>query len=199
MAIQADALATVYARSLYDLASEAGGAEKIAEIGDELTQIGELARDDRDFREFLVSPIIDSQKRGGALQKILQDRVSDLTLRFMLVLNTKGRLPHFQSIADAYDQMLQEAYGRVEVDLFTANALGDEQRAVIADRIKAAIGKEPVLHAYTEPEMIGGIKLRIGDQMIDGSVATKLRRMRHELLASGATSEATRFIEENGA
>ncbi len=197
MATQTDALASVYAHSLFDLANQAGGGEKVAETGDELEQICELARGDQQFREFLHSPIIDKDKRGASLQAILQDRVSDLALRFMLVLNAKERLGHLEPIAGAFDQLVQASQGRVEVDLFTAAPLGGEQLAALGERIKAAIGKEPVLHAYTEQAMIGGVKLRIGDQLIDGSVATRLRRMRGQLLSGSISGSLDNFIEED--
>lgn len=194
-----DALANIYARSLYDLANDAGGQEKILEIDDELEQICELTRADQPFREFLASPIIDTSRRADALRHIFNDRITDLTLRFLLVLNAKGRLGHIEAINTAYDQLVQESFGRIEVDLITPGPLGDEQVGTIKKRIQQAIGKEPVLHRYTEPEMLGGLKLRIGDQLIDGSVSTRLRRLRQDLMLSGSGDirEAfDRIIEE---
>ena len=202
MSTKTDALANVYARSLYELAQEAGGAEKVAELADELEQICECARADRAFREFLASPIIDHAARGTALQRIFQDRITDLGLRFLLVLNDKGRLGHLEAIYAAYDGLIQEAHGRVEVDVFTAAPLGGEQKEIIAQRIRDALGKEPVLHAYTDQGMLGGIRLQIGDQLVDGSVATRLRRIRQGLMTSGTEALRTRMddiVQEDGA
>jgi F-type H+-transporting ATPase subunit delta len=185
MATHTDAVATIYARSLYSLAEEAGGKDKLVEIGDELEQVCELARADRNLREFLASPIIDINARAKALRDIFADRITDLTLRFLLVLNKKRRLAHLEQINEAYSSMLQEAFGRIEVDVWTPGELGQPQREAIADRIRSRLGKEPVVHGYTDPSMIGGIRLRIGDQLIDGSVATRLRRLRHNLATHG--------------
>lgn len=185
MATATDSLSRVYARSLFELAEAAGGRDKIIEVGDELEQIVELARGDAAFREFLRSPVIDQSARGGALNQILSDRVTDLTLRFLLVLNDRGRLDRLESIQAAYDHLQQESFGRVEVDVFTPAPLGSEQQAAIRDRIQQALHREPVLYTYTDPSMIGGIRLRIGDQLIDASVATRLRRLRERLLAGG--------------
>ncbi|MCZ6836723.1 MAG: ATP synthase F1 subunit delta [Planctomycetota bacterium] len=182
-----DALAQIYARSLYELAEAAGGQEKIVEIEDELEQICELARADQVFREFLTSPIIDVKRRAEAMHRIFNDRITDLALRFLLVLNAKGRAGHLESISTGYSQLVQAAQGRVEVDLYTPGPLGDEQVQSIKQRIQQAIGKEPVLHRFTDPDMLGGLKLRIGDQLIDGSVATRIRRMRQNLMSSGST------------
>lgn len=199
MAQQSDALAKVYAKSLYELAQEAGGEGKINEIAGELDDIGELIRSNRAFREFVSSPIIDSEARSESLKRIFGNRVTDLTLRFLLVLNGNNRLGRLESVANAYDHIVQEAFGMVEVDLFTAAPLGADQVQAIKGRIQQALGRDPVLHPYTEPAMLGGLKLRIGDQLIDGSVATQLRRMKQELLNEGANKlrdRISRFIED---
>ena len=188
MPTQIDSLAQVYARSLYELAETAGGQDKIVEIGDELEQICEVARKDQSFREFLRSPIVDRKARSAAISSIFSNNVTDLTLRFLLVLNGKGRLGHLESIAAAFDQLLQESFGRVEVDVFTPTELDEVQIESIRGRVKEAIGKEPVIYPYTDPAMLGGIRLRIGDQLIDASVSSQLRRMKDQLLEGGHDS-----------
>lgn len=201
MATHIDALASVYARSLYELAEAAGGVDKIMEMNDEIEQITDLMRGNARFAELLASPIIDAPKRADSLRRMFDGQVTDLMLRFLLVLNNKGRLAHFDSIAAAYDQMVQQRFGRVEVDVFTATPLSESQRATILSRVQEAIGKQPVLHAYTDESMLGGVKLRIGDQLIDGSVSGQLRRMRESMIASASDRLAGRFkqiIEDNG-
>jgi F-type H+-transporting ATPase subunit delta len=201
MPTRTDALATVYARSLFELAQQAGGQSKIAEVAAELEEIAELMRSNKQFHEFLSSPVIDRKARGESLRRIFSNRVTDLMLRFLLVLNDNGRVGHLESIAAAFDRMVQEAFGRVEVDVFTAAPLAPDQRSSIAERIRKALNREPVLHTYTEPAMIGGLKLRIGDQLIDGSIANKLRRMKHELHRVGGSQlreHLSRFIQNGG-
>ena len=85
-----DAVSQVYARSLYELAEQAGGPDKIEEVGQELEEICELTRADRGFREFLGSPIIEMGRREEALRRIFADRVTDLMLRVEL---GRQRLP----------------------------------------------------------------------------------------------------------
>ena len=202
MAIHTDAIAQVYAKSLYELADDAGGREKIVELAEELDQICELARGDRTFREFLASPIINTKARGEAIRRIFHGRITDLALRFLLVLNNKARLRRLESISAAFDQLVHEALGRVEVDIYTPGPLGPEQLDTIKQRIQGALGKDPVLYSYTDAAMIGGVRLRIGDQLIDGSVASRLRRLRQHLLTSGGSAvrqRLGRIIIEEGA
>lgn len=199
MAIHTDAIAQVYAKSLYELADDAGGREKIVELAEELEQICELARGDRTFGEFLASPIINTKARGEAIRRIFHGRVTDLALRFLLVLNNKARLRRLESISAAFDQLVHEALGRIEVDIYTPGPLGPEQLDTIKRRIQAALGKDPVLYSYTDAAMIGGVRLRIGDQLIDGSVASRLRRLRQHFLTSGSSAvrqRLDRIIEE---
>ena len=198
---QYDEVAGVYARSLYELAHEAGGIDKVEEIYAELDAVVEIARSDPRFREFLSSPILGKSAREQTIRTVFENRISDMLLRFLLVANDKGRLGELEHITSALDAMLQEAHGRIEVDVYTASddQLGEELLATVRSKVQAATGKEPVLHHYSAPAMIGGIKLLIGDQLIDGSVATRLRRMREGILGAGSAglrSESARFLED---
>jgi len=189
----ADALAKVYARSLFELATDAGGTDKLMEVADELEQICELAREDKKINLFLSSPIVDVKARGKALSAIFTNRITDLTLKFLLVLNNKGRLDRLESIETAFDQLVQEAFGRIEVDVITPVAIDTELMATIKEKISTVLGKEPVLHPYVDESLLGGIKLRIGDQLIDGSVQTRLRKLSEELKNNGSAAVRERF------
>lgn len=193
MTCQTDALATVYAKSLFELASDAGGNDKIVEIANELEQICQLTRENQELRLFFSSPIIDVVKRGEALSSIFTDRVTDLMLRFLLVLNNKGRLNHIEPINVAFDLLVQEAFARIEVDVFTPNEIDAESINIIKDKVQAMLGKDPILHPYVDPAMLGGLKLRIGDQLIDGSVQTKLRRLSGTMKNNGGTAIRENF------
>jgi len=197
---QTDALANIYARTLFELATDAGGNEKVTEIADEIEQICDLISSNQELEKFFSSPIIDRTKRNESLSAIFSNRVTDLTLRFLLVLNNKGRLNHLQQIAIAYDQLVQDAMGRVEVDVFTPSPIDADSINTIKAKVQKMLGKEPVLHPYVDPKMLGGVKLRIGDQLIDGSVQTKLRRLSESIQSGGSVAIRERFetyIENN--
>jgi len=190
---QTDALANVYARSLFELATDAGGNDKVVEIADELEQICELITSNQKIGQFFSSPLIDGTKRSEALSAIFSNRITDLALRFLLVLNNKGRLNHFQQIETAYDQLVQDAMGRIEVDIFTPTEIDADSINSIKTKVQQMLGKEPVLHPYVDRAMLGGIKLRIGDQLIDGSVQTKLRRLSESIQSGGSVAIREQF------
>lgn len=184
-----DALARVYAQSLFELArAEGGGQARIEEVLGELEDILELARADARFGEFLASRVLPAAARAESLRRIFGGRVSPVTLNFLLVLNRKGRLGHLPAIAAAYDQIVQSAFGRVEVDVYTAAPLDPAQIGQLKERLRSVLGREPIVHPYTDPSMIGGLRLQIGDQLIDASIAARLRRLRDRLTVSGAAA-----------
>lgn len=190
---QPDALARLYARSLFELANEQGGRAAIEDIGAELGEVVELARHDKNFGEFLSSRIVPTNKRDASLSSIFDKRISPLTLRFLLVLNKKDRLSHLAVVASAYDELVQEQFGLVEVDVYTAAPIEADLRERIAGALRKVIGKEPVIHSYTDESMLGGLKLQVGDQLIDASIATRLRRMRERLTGSGGAQMRARM------
>ena len=84
--------------------------------------------------------------------------------------------------------------------MYTPTPVDAESINIIKTRITEMLGKEPVLHPYIDSSMLGGIKLRIGDQLIDGSVQTRLRRLSESIKIQGGTAIRERFetyVEEN--
>jgi len=190
---QPDALARVYATSLLELAEDAGGRDLAEEILGELEDVLELARADENFSEFLASRVLPHAQRADSLKKILKGRCRDLTLDFLLLLNEKQRLGHLPAIAASFDQLVQERFGRVEVDVFTAQPIGSAELSQVKARLQSALAKEVIIHPYTDTAMIGGIKVRVGDQLIDGSISAQLRQLRQRLQQHGSAELRSRF------
>lgn len=188
-----DAACVNYARALLESASAAGGAPRVEEIQGELEDILELARQDRAFGEFLASRVIGAARRDAALKRIFEGRVSPVTLRFLSILNQRGRLGDLPAIASAYDSIAQSSFGRVEVDVFTAEPLDAATLRTVADRLSGVLARQVVAHPYVDGSMIGGVKFRIGDQLIDASVSTRLRKMREKIARDGSAALKARF------
>lgn len=198
---QPDALAGVYARSLFELAESKGGQEKAEKTLGELEEVVELSRQDARFSEFLSSRVLGAKARDGALSRIFEGRVSGVTLRFLRLLNRKGRLGLLIPITTAFDRLVQERFGRVEVDVYTPGPVGADELRRLRERLGATLGKEVIVHPYTDAAMIGGIKLRIGDQLVDASVSTRLRKMREQVERRGGAqvrANARRILDEPG-
>lgn len=196
---QPDALARLYAASLFQLADEKGGQEAIETIGAQIGDIVELARQDRRFNEFLSSRTLPASDRAASLEAIFKGRVDGLTLRFLLVLNAKERLAHLAVIGAAYDEIVQERFARVEVDVYTAVPVDKPTLERIGATLQRTLGKEPALHPYVDASLLGGVRMQVGDRLIDGSVATRLRRMRERFAENGGAAlreRIERIIED---
>lgn len=183
-----DAAARVYARSLFEMAEKQGGQSAIEESISDLEEIVDLARSNAQFAELLSSPSVSTKDRAASLDKIFKGRVNDLTYRFLHVLNDKGRIGRLPSITAAFDSEVQAKFGRVEVDVFTAQPVDADLLRTMKDRLGQVMGKEVVLHPYTDANMLGGVKFRIGDQLIDASLATRLRKMKDQLDNEGGAN-----------
>ncbi|MEI7878006.1 MAG: ATP synthase F1 subunit delta [Planctomycetota bacterium] len=188
-----DEIAIVYAQSLLEVCDKMGGNAVAEACSSELRDLAEIIRADKKFAEFLKTPIVGSDQRKATLEKIVKGRVSDLVFRFIMVLANHGRASRIADVSDAFDSLMQERLGRIEVDMYTVDGkASDEVIATVKARVKEAFAKDAVLHQYSDASMIGGVKLRIGDQLIDGSVATQLRNMREVVSNRGTVKIRSR-------
>lgn len=188
-----DAVCSLYAKVLMETALAKGGQALVEEIGSELLELAEGQGRDAKVVEFFRSRIVPAASREAVLRKAMSGRCNDLVLNLMLTLNSNGRLGRFRDVAAAFDSLVQARFGRVEVDVFTASPLNDEDKATLTERISRALGRPAVLHAYVEAGMIGGVKLRIGDQLIDASYQTRLTRLRQQLAENGLPALRAKF------
>lgn len=189
----ADAVAQVYAEALIDLVQSKGGRDDVEGALGALEDVLEMARADASFGEFLSSRVISSSDREAALKKIFTGRLPEHLVEFLLVLNRKERLGHLPAIVSALDSRVQTLFGRVEVDVFTATALDGKKLNQIKSKLAETLGKDVIVHSYTDPGMIGGIKLRIGDQLVDASVASRLRAATQAIEQDGMAAVKSRF------
>lgn len=189
----ADPVASVYAEALVELADEAGAQTKVADIEAELNELIGFVERDPAFAAFLESPIISTDDRRKSLEAIFRARISDLLLHFLFVLNAAGRLGHLHAIAIAYRQITLRMAGRVEVEVFAAEPLSAEVQESVRRSLASSLGADPILNVTVDPSLIGGLKIRLGDTLIDASVATRLRQMRDALRGNGSQAVRDRF------
>jgi F-type H+-transporting ATPase subunit delta len=170
-----------YARSLLELAAEQNQAEP---IGQELGQIAEVVALNPVFGIYLADPAIGHEERAGFLHKILAGKISPLLWNFLGVVNVKGRLNLITEMSAAYDDLLDEKLGKIEVDVTVAQKLPPEQLEQVRQRVSKVLGKDAVIHQYVDESIIGGLLLRVQDKMIDSSVRSQLNSLKHQLLNS---------------
>jgi F-type H+-transporting ATPase subunit delta len=178
---QISGTAAAYAKSLLELAGEKQLAEPIAQ---ELAELRQIVLENHAFAQYLGDPAIGETERGEMLKRIFDGRVSPLIMNFMQVLNSKNRLGHLVAIADAYDELLDELHGKIEVDVTVAHKLAADQLEQVRQKVSTALNKDAVLHQYVDESIVGGMILRVQDQLIDGSVKAQLAAMKRKLLSA---------------
>lgn len=172
----------VYAQALLELAEAAG---QLDATRDELLEVGQLIANQPDLAKLLDSKVLRSENLAQALKNIFEGKVSDTVYRFLQVLNNKGRINALPGVIRAFEQLVEDKHGVVKVDAYVAVAIDEAQAASVAAGIGKAIGKTVVLKQHLDPSLLGGLKLRVGDQLIDGSAVAQLRIMKDRIIKEG--------------
>ena len=105
-------------------------------------------------------------------------------MNFVGVVAQHNRLADLPRIADAYEDLLGEMLGKIEVDVIVAQKLSADQLEQVRQKVSSALKKDAVVHQYVDDSIIGGLILRVQDQMIDASVKTQLETIKKRLRAA---------------
>lgn len=171
--------ALAYGSTLLELANERQQTDTVAA---DLSSLQEVLAQNPVFRDFLRDPSISENERGETLKKVFDGKVVPLLGYFLQLLNAKNRLGQIDEIAAAYRDLLDEQNGKIEVDVTVASKLSSEQLEDVRQKVSAALGKDAVVHQYVDESIIGGMILRVQDQLIDASVKTQLAAMKKQLM-----------------
>ncbi|HEX2203989.1 MAG TPA: ATP synthase F1 subunit delta, partial [Longimicrobium sp.] len=180
--MRSEIIARNYAETLLELARRQGGASVEAYLGS-LDALAALLEGDPRVREFLETPRIGAEDKKAALTAALGGRVPDLFLRFVLVVVDKRRQGLFPEIAAAYRGLVDERMGRVRVAVSISHAPDPALQDEIRRGLEARLGKAVIPTFTVEPELLGGVVVRMGDQILDGSLQSRAAQLRRHLLA----------------
>ncbi len=179
-------LARVYAAALMAAAGDRADA-----VGEELDAlVADVLAGRPEVERFLASGAVSRKAKAAVLEAAFGSGVSDVLRNFLGVLNQNNRLGLLRAIAAAYRRLRDEAAGRVRVTVTTAVPLTDEQAQKLRQTLSARLKAEPILEARTDPDLLGGLVVRVGDRVYDTSVRTRLETLRNHLMASGTYGSA---------
>lgn len=173
-------IARNYAGALLALARKADDLQAWGRLIDDVASA--MERDDR-LRRFLEAPQISAEQKMTILSKAYEDRAPRLFLRFLQRLVKNRRQMLIPEIANEYRDLVDEAEGRIHAEVTLATAVDDEQRAAIARQLSKTLGKPVVPQVRINPNILGGIIVRIGDRVMDGSVRRRLGILRNRMVA----------------
>lgn len=175
-------IARNYAETLFELAEKHGGAAAVEEYGRALDGLAELVRREPRIRRFLETPMVDVEAKKGALRSALGGRVPELFLRFVFVVVEKRRQGLLRTIAAEYQDLLDRSLGRVRAEVTLAEEPDAEMQAEITRMLEQRVGGAVIPSFRVDPTLMGGVLIRVGDQVLDGSIRRRLTQMRRRML-----------------
>jgi F-type H+-transporting ATPase subunit delta len=170
-----------YAKALFQLAQEQG---KVAEVESQLQVIAEAVSSDAEVRAFLTAPGISAENKVKAIAAALGEQASPIVLNTIGLLIERGRQTEFPSLLEAYRQVSGDVLKRVDAVVTSAQPLGEEEKSKLAAQFGALTGKTVRVENVVDPSLLGGLTVRIGDTLYDGSLRGKLDRLSKQLQTS---------------
>ena len=172
-------IAERYASALFELADEQGAA---AAVEADLDALLRAYHESADLKRLIQSPAFSSEaKLQGCAALLEKAGAHPLTLNFGRLLARNGRLAVLANVIAAFKRIAAEARGEVTAEVVSAHPLSDDQANELKTQIRASIGKDVALQTRTDPDLLGGLIVKIGSRMIDSSLKTRLARLRARL------------------
>jgi len=180
--VNASIIARNYAETLLALARREGGEEMVDRYAASLADVTDVIREEPRVRRFLESPRIDGEGKKQAIRASFAGRVPEPLLRFLYVVVDKRREALLGEIGDAYEQLVDEARGRVRAEVSLPREPDDAMRTSVIRALEQRSGRSVVAQFVVDPALLGGVKIRLGDEILDGSVRRQIARLRRRLL-----------------
>ena len=175
-------IADPYAQALMSLAKE---QQLVDRFGDDAQAILDFLGNSHDLRQFLANPLLSGEAKKGVLQQVAGSDIHPLFINFLKLLVDKGRIVFLETVLKQYQSLLRQLRKTVLAEVTSAVALSDEQQTRVRERVTAMTGAERVdLEVNLDPDLLGGVIIRVGSQIVDASLRGQLRRLGMKLSAS---------------
>ncbi len=174
-------LAQVYARSLFAAARERG---RLDELREQLGQFARALRERRELAVFFFSPYFSTVEKTQALGTLL-DGAEEIFLNFLSLLIENHRMPVIFRIREEYERLWQEENRTLPVEITSAIALDAETTESLGRTIGERAGRKVTLASRVDPDILGGIIIRVGNSILDASIRNRLEQLRRHV-AQGA-------------
>ncbi|MGD9694155.1 MAG: ATP synthase F1 subunit delta [Thermoleophilia bacterium] len=177
-------VALTYAEALYESAVD---GDAVADVARDVSGFADAIEGSAELRAVLDNPEIDTRAKKAVLGELAAG-AHPLVGNFLQVLIDRGRIGEFREIARAFGERVAQAQGRLEVQAVTAVPLPADLRERIVNSIREKTGSEVELTESVDPEIIGGLVLRVGAAVVDGSVRHRIDELRQSLRGASVDS-----------
>jgi F-type H+-transporting ATPase subunit delta len=172
------AVAKRYARALYEIASE---KQAVDTTENELIEITDLIKQSDELNMLLTHPKVSAQEKKEMVNNLFAGKVSETTLNFLNLLLDRGREDELNDIVKNFTELSNEARGYADATVITAKPLTESEVQKVAEQFGQKVNKKLRVSAKVDPSIIGGMIVRIGDRLYDGSIKGKLARFTQQI------------------
>lgn len=167
-----------YAQAFFELMAEKGLLERAEE---DLKGVVGLVQEVKELQQLLAHRGIPAGEKKELLRRIFAEKIAPLTMNFLLLLCDRRREAYLPEIYRHFHALALEARGIAEAEVRSAHPLSEEQLEALKTRLAQVTGREIRLEQRLEPELIGGLVVKIGDRVFDGSIAQRLNRLKEHI------------------
>jgi F-type H+-transporting ATPase subunit delta len=173
-------IASVYARSLFEVASE---QDKLDKVHDELGEFADALDESRELQVFLFSPYFSTKEKSEGLDRAISG-ADETVVNFLKLLIEKHRMPVIFRTRAEFDKLWEEENRLLPVQITSAVELPKGTIKQIGDRIAEQTDRKVDLSAQVDPDILGGIVLRVGNSVLDASIRNRLESLRKQVARS---------------
>ncbi len=174
-------IAEPYAQALMSLARERNLTE---EFGQQFRALESLLEESPEFREFIANPVIKAEDKKSVLRRVMNARANPYLINFLMLLVDKRRIIFLKQITEQFLNLLRQLNQTVLAEVISARELNEEQTRAVADKVKSITNARDVeLKTSIDPDLIGGVIIKVGSQVLDASLRGQLRRISTNLLS----------------
>ena len=164
-----------YAQALMSLAQQNNLTDQ---FGDTFRSLSSLLTDSKDFRDFVLNPVIKGEDKKAVLKKVLGSDANPYLVNFMMLLVDKRRIVFLEPIVEQYLNLLRKLNQTVLAEVTSATELSEAQQQSLVEKVKAiAQARDVELKTSIDPDLIGGVIIKVGSKVIDASIRGQLRRI----------------------
>ncbi|MCZ8523360.1 MULTISPECIES: F0F1 ATP synthase subunit delta [Paenibacillus] len=172
-----------YAKALFEIANEQG---RIAQVEEELKAVVSTLKQNADFYKLIKHPAIGAAAKADMLKQVFTTSLSETTFNTLSLLIEKGREELLEAMVGYYVRIASEALNQANATVYTPVELNAEEQSHIASSFGKITGKQIRVTTVLDKSLLGGIRVRIGDRLYDGSLSGKLQRLERALNQSQA-------------
>ncbi len=173
-------IARNYAAALFQLGERTNESER---FGDLIEGVGGAIEADESIRVVLESPSVTKAAKQRLLARALENRAPDSFIRFLKAVIKRGRQGIIPAIARQYLELLDVKFDRVHASVAMARTPDKALQNAVRERLSEVLGKEVITHYREDPGILGGVIVRVGDRVMDGSLRRRLKILRRQMLS----------------